>query len=283
VLANGVGSHYHADLLRTSLPDGIAWYGALARDVSTRLPERHLGLTQAAEIADLDARLDRLAAALPSATDALPPAVTFSAPPTPPLPRLLEGVRVAVARDAAFGFIYPANLDTLAALGADVAFFSPLAGEPVPSADALWLPGGYPELYAGQLAQNRAFLGALRAHHAAGRPILAECGGMMVLFDTLTDSSGTVYRLAGLLPGGTVMQPRLTALGGQALTLPQGELRGHTFHYSRLETPLAPALRANTPDGQPGEVVYRSGRLTASYVHAYFPSNPAAVAALLAP
>lgn len=283
VLANGVGSAHHADLLRTSLPDGVAWYGALPREAFASLPERHLGITQAAEIADLDARLDQLAAALPAAADTLPPAATFAAPPAVTVPRALAGLRVAVARDAAFGFIYPANLGTLAALGADVAFFSPLAGEPVPDADALWLPGGYPELHADTLAQNRAFFDALRAHHAAGRPILAECGGMLALFDTLTASAGTAQRMAGLLPGGAVMQPRLAALGGQALPLPEGMLRGHTFHYSRLDTTLTPALHASTPDGRPGEAVYRAGRLVASYVHAYFPSNPGAVAALFTP
>jgi cobyrinic acid a,c-diamide synthase len=283
VLANGVGSAHHAELLKASLPDGIAWYGALAREGAASLPERHLGITQAAEIADLDARLDRLAAALPVAADTLPPPVTFSAPDVAPLPRVLEGLRIAVARDAAFGFIYPANLDTLAALGADVAFFSPLAGEAVPEANALWLPGGYPELHAARLAQNSAFFYSLRAHHAAGRPILAECGGMMALFDTLTDTAGAVHRMAGLLPGGCAMQGRLAALGAQALPLPEGTLRGHTFHHSRLDTPLTPALYASTPDGRPGESVYRAVRLTASYVHAYFPSNPGAVAALLAP
>ncbi|MDD3651930.1 cobyrinate a,c-diamide synthase [Immundisolibacter sp.] len=283
VLANGVGSAHHAGLLEASLPDGMAWYGALARESAASLPQRHLGLTQAAEIADLDARLARLAAALPAAADTLPPAVAFTAPHAAPVPRLLDGARIAVARDAAFGFIYPANLDTLAALGAEVRFFSPLAGEPVPEADALWLPGGYPELHAAQLTQRQAFFDSLRAHHAAGRPILAECGGMLVLFDTLTDASGAAQRMAGLLPGHAVMQTRLAALGGQALALPQGDLRGHTFHYSRLDTPLTPALYASTPDGRPGEAVYRAGRLTASYVHAYFPSHPAAVAALLAP
>ena len=283
VLANGVGSARHAELLQGSLPDGIAWYGALAREPTARLPERHLGITQAAEIADLDARLNALAAALPAAADTLPPAITFATPEPSPLPRLLGGVRVAVARDAAFGFIYPANLTTLAALGADVVFFSPLAGEPVPQADALWLPGGYPELHAVQLAQNRVFWDSLHAHHAAGRPILAECGGMLVLFDTLTDTAGKPHHMAGLLPGNAVLQKRLAGLGGQALALPQGELRGHTFHYSRLDTPLTPAHHASTPDRRLGEAVYCTGRLTASYVHAYFPSNPAAVAALLAP
>ncbi len=286
VLANGVGSAHHADLLKASLPAEVAWYGALARDAATGLPERHLGLLQAAEITDLDQRLDRLADALAhSAPQAgqLPPPVPFAEALRREPARLLGGVTVAVARDAAFGFVYPANLDCLAELGARIAFFSPLAERALPVCDALWLPGGYPELHAAQLSQNTPFLAALRAHHAAGKPILAECGGMMVLFETLTDIDGHGHRLAGLLPGATAMQTRLGALGGQALALPQGELRGHAFHYSRAATPLEPALRARTADGRPGEAVYQAGRLTASYLHAYFPSNPAAVAALLQP
>ncbi|GAB4350147.1 MAG: cobyrinate a,c-diamide synthase [Immundisolibacter sp.] len=286
VLANGVSRPHHANLLQASLPAAVAWYGALSRDAAAALPERHLGLLQATEIADLDRRLDRLADALARSTPQagqLPPPVRFAEARLPEPDPLLRGITVAVARDAAFGFLYPANLDTLAALGADVAFFSPLAGEPVPDADALWLPGGYPELHAAQLSKSRRFFDSLRAHHAAGRPILAECGGMMVLYETLTDARGEVHVLGGLLPGTTTMQPRLAALGAQALPLPEGMLRGHTFHYSRLDTPLTAAQHASTPDGRPGEAVYRAGRLVASYVHAYFPSNPAAVAALFAP
>ncbi|HEX2797695.1 MAG TPA: cobyrinate a,c-diamide synthase [Immundisolibacter sp.] len=286
VLANGVGSAHHADLLTASLPAGVAWYGALARDAATGLPERHLGLLQASEITDLDQRLDRLADALahgsPQAGQ-LPPAVSLAEARLSEPTSLLGGITVAVARDAAFGFVYPANLDCLTRLGARLAFFSPLADQALPTCDAVWLPGGYPELHAAQLSKNTRFLDALRAHHAAGRPILAECGGMMVLFETLTDIDGRAHALAGLLPGTTAMQSRLGALGGQALALPQGELRGHTFHHSRAETPLEPALRARTADGRPGEAVYQVGRLTASYLHAYFPSNPAAVAALLRP
>ncbi len=286
VLANGVGSAHHADLLQASLPAGVAWYGALARDAESGLPERHLGLLQAAEITDLDLRLDRLADALAhSAPQAgqLPPPVSFAPAQLAAPPSLLDGTTVAAARDAAFGFVYPANLDCLTRLGARIAFLSPLVDQALPACDAVWLPGGYPELHAAQLSKNRRFLDSLRAHHAAGRPILAECGGMMVLFETLTDIDGRTHALAGLLPGATVMQTRLGALGGQALALPQGELRGHTFHHSRAETPLEPALRAHTADSRPGEAVYQTGRLTASYLHAYFPSNPAAVAALLRP
>lgn len=283
VLANGVGSPGHAELLRTSLPPGIGWYGALPHAASDAIPERHLGLLQADEVADLDCRLARLAAALPPAADTLPPAVPFAAVAPAPRVNILAGRRVAVARDVAFGFIYPANLDTLRALGAEPVFFSPLADQPVPPADALWLPGGYPELHAARLGRSRAFLDSLHAHHAAGRPILAECGGMMVLFETLTDSAGATHRQAGLLPGEVGMRGHLAAIGPQQIDLPEGPLRGHTFHHSQLHTSLTPALRARTPDGRPGEAVYRHGRLTASYLHAYFPSNPAAVAALFTP
>lgn len=281
VLANHVGSEAHARLLRDSLRPGIAWYGALPRDAEAALPERHLGLLQAAEIADLDARLDRLAdhLARTGAADR-PVAVAFPDAPAPHVPPLLRGRRIAIARDAAFGFIYPANLDTLQALGAELSFFSPLAGEALPDCDALWLPGGYPELHAAALAANAGWQAGLKAHQAAGKPLLAECGGMMSLFETLTDREGETHPGAALLPGHTRMQPRLAALGTQVAELPEGRLNGHTFHYSKSETPLAPLARATTPAGREGEAIYRLGRLTASYVHFYFPSNPAATAAL---
>lgn len=281
VLANHVGSERHAELLRDSLRPGIAWYGALPRDEAAALPERHLGLLQAAEIADLDARLDLLAdhLARTGAADR-PSAVSFPEAPAPFVEPLLKGRTIAIARDAAFGFIYPANLDMLRTLGAELKFFSPLANEALPACDALWLPGGYPELHAASLAANSAWQAALQAHMAAGKPLLAECGGMMSLFETITDRDGTTHPGAGLLPGHTRMQARLAALGTQVAELPEGRLNGHTFHYSKSETPLAPLARAFTPAGREGEAIYRLGRLTASYVHFYFPSNPVATAAL---
>jgi cobyrinic acid a,c-diamide synthase len=281
VLANHVGSERHAELLRDSLRPGIAWYGALPRDEAAALPERHLGLLQAAEIADLDTRLDLLAdhLARTSAADR-PSAVSFPDAPAPFVAPLLKGRTIAIARDAAFGFIYPANLDMLQTLGAELKFFSPLANEPLPACDALWLPGGYPELHAASLAANGAWQSALQAHMAAGKPLLAECGGMMSLFESITDRDGATHPGAGLLPGHTRMQARLAALGTQVAELPEGRLNGHTFHYSKSETPLAPLARAFTPAGREGEAIYRVGRLTASYVHFYFPSNPAATAAL---
>ncbi|BAO30373.1 cobyrinic acid a,c-diamide synthase [Sulfuritalea hydrogenivorans sk43H] len=282
-LANRVGSAHHAGLLKASLPPGMGWFGALPRDAEATLPERHLGLLQAAEIADLEQRLDRLAGHIAASAAAdLPPPVDFAVPPTPTLDRLLAGRRIAIARDAAFGFIYPANLDTLAELGAELAFFSPLAGEALPECDAAWLPGGYPELHAARLGAGDLWP-RLRAHVADGKPLLAECGGMMCLFEQLIDKEGASHAMASLLPGITRMQPRLAALGMQETALPEGDLRGHTYHHSRSETSLAPLARARTPDGREGEAVYRTGRLTASYVHFYFPSNPQATARLFLP
>lgn len=282
VLGNRVGSPFHATLLRDSLPAGMGWFGALARNVDAALPERHLGLLQAGEIDDLEARLDLLADALAATASVdLPTAVDFPEAPPPVIQPSLAGKRIAIAFDAAYGFIYPANLETLRDLGAELRFFSPIAGEPLPECDAVWLPGGYPELHAEALNANPSLWADLRTHTAAGKPLLAECGGMMSLFEQVTDKAGVTHPFAGLLPGIAVMQPRLAALGLQFVDLPEGRLHGHTFHYSKSETPFQPLCLASTPDGRPGEAVYRLGRLTASYVHFYFPSNPQAVAALL--
>ncbi len=288
VLANYVGSAGHAELLRASLPPGLRFYGAIPKDAEAALPERHLGLLQASEITDLGQRLDRIADHL-AATGAaeLPPPVEFPAASAPVVPPLLAGRTLAVARDAAYGFLYPANLDTLRSLGARLEFFSPLAGDALPVCDAVWLPGGYPELYAAELATRRELWTALSAHVAAGRPVLAECGGMMSLFARLRDQSGHVHALGDLLPGEVAMQPRLSALGTQTVTLPEGDFCGHTFHYSKASTPLLPIAHA-TPlstrrRGQAGEAIYRQRRLTASYLHLYFPSNPVATAHLFLP
>lgn len=280
VLANQVGSERHADMLREALPPEMRWYGALPRLEAAALPERHLGLMQAAEIGDLLARLDSMADAL-AATGAadLPPAVAFPEAHLPPLPPLLAGKTIAIARDAAFGFLYPANLECLRRLGAELTFFSPLAGE-LPPADchAIWLPGGYPELHAAHLSRQAALWHALRTHTEHGKPLLAECGGMLALLDTLQPTDSDPHPMAGILPGHAVMQKRLTALGMQQVALPEGTLRGHTFHYSRTDTPLTPIARATGRQGRAGEPIYRQGNLTASYVHFWFPSDPIAIA-----
>ena len=285
VLANRVGSLRHAQLLEGSLTEGLRWYGGLSRETAIELPSRHLGLVQASELNDLDLRLDAAAAALGgSCESALPPSVAFSAPQPHTVEPLLAGVRIAVARDEAFAFTYGANLDVLRDMGAQLSFFSPLHDEQLPEADSLYLPGGYPELHHQALAANRPMLTAIRTHHQLGKPLLAECGGMLYLLDALTDVAGERAELLGLLPGEAVMQKRLAALALQAVALPEGTLRGHTYHHSLTQTELTPIARGQSPNGGRGaEAVYRCGRLTASYVHFYFPSNPHASAALLAP
>ncbi|MBV6289401.1 cobyrinate a,c-diamide synthase [Pseudomonas aegrilactucae] len=285
VLANRVGSLRHAQLLEGSLTQGLRWYGGLSRETGIELPSRHLGLVQASELTDLDLRLDAAATALGNSCEsALPPPVTFEAPQPEPVAPLLAGVRIAVARDEAFAFTYGASLDLLRDMGAELCFFSPIHDIELPAADSLYLPGGYPELHHHALAANAPMLAAIRAHHQAGKPLLAECGGMLYLLDALTDVAGERAELVGLLAGEAVMQKRLAALALQAVALPEGTLRGHTYHHSLTTTALEPVARGQSPNGGRGaEAVYRCGRLTASYVHFYFPSNPSALAALLAP
>lgn len=284
VVANRVGGQRHVRMLASSVPQTMHFMGALPRSENFQLPERHLGLMQAAEIADLDARIDAAAVSMGAMIDVEAiPITAFPSDEPSRCPRLLDGVRIAVAHDAAFSFLYQANLDTLRELGAGLAFFSPLAGESLPDTDAVYLPGGYPELRAEQLAANDTFRRALFAHHAAGKPLLAECGGMMALFEMLIDRDGKQHSMAGLLPGKTAMQPRLQALALQSVATQAGELRGHTFHHSRLDTVLQPALRGYCPQGAEGDAVYQVGALTASYIHFYFPSNPRAVARLFRP
>ena len=281
VVANRIGSARHAQMLEQSLPPHLHWLGALPRDKAHSLPERHLGLVQADEISDLELRIDAVASALGEAVkfDAIP-ASAFASDAAAPIPRLLAGKRIAVSRDAAFTFLYPANLDTLRALGAEPVFFSPLTDAALPAdTDAVYLTGGYPELHAAQFANNTALHAALHAHHRAGKPMLAECGGMMSLFERLTDREGVKHGMGALLPGSTTMQPRMQALGMQAVDTPDGELRGHSFHYSKLDTALQPSLRGRNPNNGPtAEPVYRDGALTASYIHFYFASNPTAAA-----
>ena len=283
VFANRVGSPRHAQMLEEALPQGLRWMGQMAGTDDIELPERHLGLHQAGEVDDLDARLDRAAEALAhTALAEIPPPVNFDAARHQPLPRLLDGMRVAIARDAAFSFIYPANVSLLEEMGAQVSYFSPLADEPVPEkSDALYFPGGYPELHARALSHCRRSAQTIRAHAAAAKPIVAECGGMLYLLEQLTDTHGVTTPMLGLLPGHTTMQTRLAALGMQQIESGYGAMTGHTFHYSTLTTPLTPvctATRAQTD--ATGEAVFRAGSIVATYMHTYWPSNPAFAAAL---
>jgi cobyrinic acid a,c-diamide synthase len=284
VVANRVASEGHARMVAESLRD-IPLLATLPKQAH-RLPERHLGLVPPEEVGNIDAILDALADQLQldeAAWNALPPQLLDTLLPAEPVAPLLAGKTVAIARDAAFCFLYPANLDLLAALGARLAFFSPLADQPVPEgADAIYLPGGYPELHCAALSQAQQWQASIRAAHAAQRPILGECGGMMAVAESITDLDGRIWPMAGLLPGKVLMLKRLAGLGQQGMSTTAGQLRGHTFHYSRLETTVKPvAHTVKHPSGAQGEAVYRVGSLTASYFHSFFASNPEAAAGLL--
>lgn len=284
VIANRIASPGHAAMVMQAMR-GIPLLGTLSRQAQG-LPERHLGLVLPQEVPDLDRILNALADSLALDDEAwraiAPTQIHSTAGESLSLPPLLRGRVIAIARDAAFAFLYPANVACLEGMGARVAWFSPLADEPVPSAaDAIYLPGGYPELHAETLSRAQRWQASMREAHARDVPLLAECGGMMALAEQLRDSAGRVWPMAGLLAGTVRMQARLAALGPQAWVTAHGELRGHTFHHSAFETPLQPLARTRKhPSGIEGEVVYRSGSLTASYFHAYFESCPSAVAAI---
>jgi cobyrinic acid a,c-diamide synthase len=292
VLANRVASERHAEMLAGSVRDPAHYMGAVMRNTAMTLPERHLGLTVASEVGDANERLDAAADALADTplgqmtlADLQRWAVEFAPPQAQeqPVPAL-RGTTIAVARDAAFCFIYEANLDTLRALGAELVFFSPLGDGALPRCDAVWIPGGYPELHAQTIANDVSLRESLAAHIAAGKPVWAECGGMMALFDTLVTTDGTRHAQWGLLPGEVTMHKRLAALGPQQLKLQSGTLRGHTFHYSTTSTTLQASTRTARPDHDPlpdaGEAVWQHRAVRASYFHAWFPSCPTAVVEL---
>lgn len=294
VLANRVASPGHALMLEDSLRDPAQWLGALMRNEALTLPERHLGLVMDHELGDAVQRLDAAADALAptrlgqmTADDLEAWAVTFEADDAqrPDFPTgVLQGRTIAVARDAAFCFLYAANIDCLQAMGAELVYFSPLADAALPPCDALWLPGGYPELHAQTLAANAAMKSSITRHVQAGKPVWAECGGMMALFDQLANIEGSIFPMWGILPGSVTMQKRLAALGPQQLEVAGGMLRGHTFHYSTCATPLQAASRTQAAPGRTlrgeGEALYVAGSVKASYFHAWFASSPAAAARL---
>ncbi|KAF3997269.1 cobyrinate a,c-diamide synthase [Glaciimonas immobilis] len=291
VLANAVASPRHAEMLQQGLRSelNIPYFGAMLRTPEYALPERHLGLVQAAEVHDLDARIDRAAIAIGQTKLAqLPKAVQFRRPQQDDrlmtLPTLLQGTRVGVAQDAAFSFLYPVNLDCLRAMGAQLVFFSPLNDHALPEVDSLYLPGGYPELHLQTLQDNPSMKAALTAHHRHNKPIYAECGGMLYLMESLTDVAGQRASMAGLLPGHAIMQKRLQGLGYQTAPMPGGALRAHTFHHSIIDTGMIPiASGERLHNTSAGEKIFQQNRIIASYLHCYFPSNPVAAAQLFLP
>ncbi len=268
VVANKVGSAGHAKMLKDALPEHTPWLGALIRDNQFSLPERHLGLHLADEIADLDTRISAAANALIKENDlALPPNVFFESPANSMIPKLLDGKTIAIARDAAFCFIYTANIDCLQALGANLIYFSLLNDDTLPEADAYWLPGGYPELHLARINQNTNMQTSLHTALEQNKPILAECGGMMALGESI---NGT--HTFGLLAGISQIQQKLQGLGTQHLNIDDKTIGAHTFHYGKFDTSMQPTLTAKGKYGA-GEAVYRHKSITASFLHFYFPSN----------
>ncbi|WP_370676209.1 cobyrinate a,c-diamide synthase [Pleomorphomonas sp. PLEO] len=283
VVLNRVGSERHRRLCTEAIEAlGLPVIGALPRETTIELPERHLGLVQAEETSDLRQRLDGLAdfverhididRLIDLCSDVALSTRTTDAPLPPP------GQRIALARDAAFSFVYPHHLTAWRAAGAEILPFSPLANEaPDRTADVCWLPGGYPELQAGALSAADGFLAGLRAF-AADRPVHGECGGYMVLGMGLVDAAGTRHAMAGLLGLETSYEKRRLHLGYRRAKLlsdgplgPAGAvLTGHEFHYASIVTigndaPLAEVADAHgsapTPDGS------RRGSVSGSFFH----------------
>ena len=290
VVFNRVGSERHAELLvEASAGLGVPVLGCLRRDPALSLSSRHLGLVQASEHPALEAFLEHAAGVVAGALDTaalmlLPRRARIDlAVPGPcasrPGPLPVIGQRIAVARDRAFAFVYPLVLEGWRQAGAEVSTFSPLADEaPPPHADAVYLPGGYPELHAGRIAASRRFITGLRAAAARGAAVYGECGGYMALGESLTDANGAAHAMAGLLPLATTFAERGLTLGYRgAATLAGGPLgaagaayRGHEFHYARVlrEDGDAALFRCADSRGRDlGPAGRRVGRIQGSFVH----------------
>lgn len=278
-ILNRTASMKHERMLLDALiATGIPCLGAVPRDAALAIPERHLGLVLPGEVAAFDTFLDAAAEAVASYID-LPRLAALAAPvaeldaspaPLPPL-----GQHVAIARDDAFAFLYPHILDGWRAMGAELSFFSPLADEaPTATADAVYLPGGYPELHAATLANATRFKAGLAAARDRNALLYGECGGFMVLGEVLVDKAGQGHQMTGLLPVTTRIDRPKRILGYRRLiqsgALPwPGHLNGHEFHYSSArQSRLPPLFAATDARGDPlppmGAAI---NRVMGSYAH----------------
>lgn len=277
VLLTKVASARHEAMLGDALRRAsIPLFGAIPRSDDLALPSRHLGLTQACEHKDLSATIAAARHAVAAHCDlaalaaltAAPPAPSDALPALPPL-----GQRIAIAQDAAFAFAYAHILDGWAQAGATLHPFSPLAGEPPDAAaDAVFLPGGYPELHAAALAAEPAWREGLAKAAARGALIYGECGGYMALGQALIDGEGAAHPMAALLPVTTDFSKPSRTLGYRRLThdgtlLPR-HLRGHEFHYATVAAEGTPMFDAQTTDGAAiGPMGTRVGRVAGSFAH----------------
>ncbi len=296
IIANHVGSENHAKILREllqefDLPPLLAWLGKDA----PQLPERHLGLKMPSELDLPDfsdcLHVEKSFTAEAQSTQSFAEqnvirAMCFS------VSSRLDGKTIAVAKDKVCCFIYPANIEWLQAEGAKIMYFSPLAGDAVPEgADALWLPGGYPELHLSALEQSTSWA-SIKAFIESDKPVLAECGGMMLLGQSISDKQGEIAQMAGILPCTFTMQDKLAGLGYRE---DASGVRGHEFHHSKRIFTAVPAGGRLLADGNSSQVQRREGaqrafvvtrgdtgirykNLRASYIHWYFPSQPEEVA-----
>jgi cobyrinic acid a,c-diamide synthase len=284
VVLNRCGSERHVRLAQDAIEAvGLPVVGAILRDERVVLPERHLGLVQAEEHSGLDAHIDRLADVVEASLDLdavlrlAAPLDIASAPPAHTLPP--PGQRIAIARDAAFTFLYPHLAASWRSQGAELIPFSPLADEaPDESCDVCWLPGGYPELHAGRLAAAEKFRAGM-ARFAETRPVHGECGGYMALGEALTDADGVTHRMLGLLSHATSFARRKMNLGYRQARLaaagplgPAGTaLRGHEFHYASVTDPGRDAPFAELADGLGKPIGLSGGRrgnVSGAFFHA---------------
>ena len=276
IIANRVGSERHANILKEllrehQLPPLVGWMEKNA----PVLPERHLGLKRPEETDVPDFlpffHLDDSILADETFIHSVPKDRSPQKTHAP----LLAGKTVAVAKDPACCFIYPANINWLKEEGAEVRFFSPVGGEPLPeNTDALWLPGGYPELHAEALSKSPS-LGAIRKLIEAGKPVLAECGGAMLLGKELVDLEGKRWSMAGVFPYVSVMANRLVSLGYRK---EENGASGHEFHHSFREHDENIPPCFNVDKGDRGA---RYKNVRASYIHWYFSSAPEVMATWL--
>ena len=291
VIANRVGGVTHARWVADAVRGACRaeFLGAIASDPAIAMPERHLGLHTAAEGALGSDRIAALADAVERGVDvkrllelAVPLPGADTRAPAAREPR----VRIGVARDAAFQFYYAENLEALREAGAELIWWSPLGDAGLPDVDGLYLGGGYPELYAAALADNAGLRAAVRRFAERGRPIYAECGGLMFLAESLEDLDGRVHPMVGLLRAPVRMRAHGLTISYVEVELtsacPLGRAgivaRGQEFHASTLgpvpET-IARAYRVRRPGGGDRLEGYLVGRVLMSYVHLHFASSPA--------
>jgi cobyrinic acid a,c-diamide synthase len=286
VILNNIASARHGAGIEQAMSEaGLPVLGVILRSDEVRMPERHLGLVQAQEIETLDAKINQLAMLVERHCDidrCLELAVPYDASAPQPIQVMPPlGEHIAIARDAAFSFIYPHLLESWRSAGAALSFFSPLSNEgPPQDCDACYLPGGYPELHAAQLAGADGFRQALHAF-ASTFPVYGECGGYMALGNALIDAGGVRHIMAGLLPIVTSFATRKLTLGYRTAELCEapplwehsGRITGHEFHYATtIEEDVhgrKPFLRLFDSDGHDlGMIGDCKGRVAGSFFHA---------------